>query len=138
MAPPAETNSLPVPWPEGAETKVHTGGCHCKKIRYEFEHPGIYEMPVVNCNCSICEDRGYLSVSTPEDKFRFTAGSEDDMTKYEFGSRKIVHRFCSTCGTSIGPSVSIKGFVVINTRTIDGVDLDRLQLRKVDGRSRYF
>jgi hypothetical protein len=64
MTQPAEAKPLrlPVPWPENAEIKIHTGGCHCKKVRYEFEHPDIYVMPIVNCNCSICEDRGYLCV----------------------------------------------------------------------------
>ncbi|KAF7346140.1 GFA domain-containing protein [Mycena sanguinolenta] len=132
---PADTKSLPIPWPEGAEIKVYTGGCHCKKIRYEFEHPDIYATQVMNCNCSICEDRGYLNVYTPEDKFRFTNGSDDDMAHYEFGARNVGHRFCKVCGTSIGPAFQKWGMVVVNTRTIDGVDLDRLKLHKADRRS---
>ncbi|KAJ7787991.1 hypothetical protein B0H14DRAFT_2628745 [Mycena olivaceomarginata] len=103
MSAPAATNSLPVPWPENAEIKTHTGGCHCK--------------------------RGHLGAFTSEDKFRFTAG-EQELTQYVFGSKIVSHRFCSTCGTSIGALVSQRGFVVINTRTIDGVDLGRLQLQK--------
>jgi hypothetical protein len=54
---------LPVPWAENAEVKQYTGGCHCKKVLFEFEHPDIYTMPAINCNCSICDDRGYLNVS---------------------------------------------------------------------------
>ncbi|KAJ7211492.1 Mss4-like protein [Mycena haematopus] len=92
-------------------------------------------MPVMNCNCSICEDRGYLNVYTPEDKFRFTSGSDSDLTKYEFGARNVGHRFCATCGTSIGPAFAKLGMVVVNTRTIDGIDLDRLKLHKADRRS---
>ncbi|KAF8208758.1 Mss4-like protein [Mycena galopus ATCC 62051] len=132
---PANTKSLPVPWPENAEIKVHTGGCHCKKIRYEFEYPDIYSMVTMNCNCSICEDKGYLNIFTPEDKFKFTSGSEADLTKYEYGARTIGHRFCSTCGSSIGAVAPAGGFVIINTRTIDGIDLNRLQLHKLDRRS---
>ncbi|KAJ7211491.1 Mss4-like protein [Mycena haematopus] len=116
---PADTKSLPIPWPENAEVKVYTGGCHCKKIRYEFEHPDIYAGLVASCNCSICEDRGHLNVYTPEDRFRFTSGSDPDITKYEFGARSVEHRFCATCGTSIGPAAPKFGFVVVNTRTID-------------------
>ncbi|KAJ7364519.1 hypothetical protein DFH08DRAFT_1016936 [Mycena albidolilacea] len=65
MAQPAEARlgpTLPIPWPDNAEIKTHTGGCHCRKVRYEFEHPDIYAMPVMNCNCSICEDREHLLV----------------------------------------------------------------------------
>ncbi|KAJ7211490.1 Mss4-like protein [Mycena haematopus] len=133
---PADIKSLPIPWPEDAEIKVYTGGCHCKKIRYEFEHPDIYSMLVINCNCSICEDRGYLNVYIhPRRQFRFTSGSDADLTKYEFGSGYVGHRFCSTCGTSIGPTVVKRGMVVVNARTVDGIDLDRLKLYKADGRN---
>ncbi|KAJ6584801.1 Mss4-like protein [Mycena capillaripes] len=136
MAAPPETKSLPFPWPADAELKVYTGGCHCKKIRYEFEYPDLYTLPVVNCNCTICEDRGYLNVFTWENKFKFTTGSADDLNTYAFGDCKIIHRFCPTCGTSIGTTVPLRGFVAVNTRTIDGVDLKRLQLHPVDGRNR--
>ncbi|KAJ7071855.1 Mss4-like protein [Mycena belliarum] len=131
----ASPSKLPVPWPEDAALEVYTGGCHCKKVRYEFEHPDIYKMPVVNCNCSICEDRGYLNVYTPENKFRFTEGA-DGLTTYLFASGNISHRFCTTCGTSIGPMVAKRGLVVVNTRTIDNVDLKRLQLKQFDNKSR--
>ncbi|KAJ6588700.1 Mss4-like protein [Mycena capillaripes] len=136
MASPPETKRLPTPWPEGAEIKVHTGGCHCKKIRYEFEHPDIYAILVTSCNCSICEQRGYLNVYTWEDKFRFTKGSAEDLTTYMFGDCKVGHRFCTTCGSGIGATFHSRGYVVINTRTIDGIDLKRLELRLADGRSK--
>jgi hypothetical protein len=75
---------------------------------------------------------------TPKTKFRFTSG-EDGLTQYQFGHHVVSHRFCSTCGTSIGPIGApggpFDGVVVINTRTIDGVDLDRLEFKKRDGRS---
>ncbi|KAJ7134507.1 Mss4-like protein, partial [Mycena epipterygia] len=121
-------------WPENAEVKVHTGGCHCKKVRYEFNHPDIYTMPVVNCDCSICESRGYLTVFALENNFRFTTGSADDLTKYAFKSNSIIHRFCPTCGTPIGATAPAQGIVVINTRTIDDIDLKRLQLKPVNGK----
>ncbi|KAJ6557328.1 hypothetical protein DFH09DRAFT_543167 [Mycena vulgaris] len=68
---------LPFPWPENAEVETYTGGCHCKKVRYEFKHPDIYTMPIGNCNCSICEKDGYLNVYTFNPDFRFTKGGEE-------------------------------------------------------------
>jgi hypothetical protein len=62
MAAPNETTSLPVPWPENAEIREYTGRCHCDRFRFAFNHPDVYAMPVINCNCSICEARGYLNV----------------------------------------------------------------------------
>ncbi|KAF8208759.1 Mss4-like protein [Mycena galopus ATCC 62051] len=134
---PADTKSLPVPWPEDAEIKVHTGGCHCKKIRYEFEYPDIYSMVAMSCNCSFCEDRGYHTIFTPEDKFRFTSGGHADLTTYKFATHTLHHRFCKVCGSSIGPSVPTKGLVVVNTRTVDNIDLDRLKLQKFDGKGSW-
>jgi len=138
MATRPDTSSLPVPWAENAEILVYTGACHCKKVQFKFEHPDIYTIPAVNCNCSICVDRGYLNVYTLESMFTFTAGSADDLTTYEFASKKVKHRFCRICGTSIGPTMPARGMVIVNTRTIDGIDLEKLQLRPVNGRDRNF
>ncbi|KAJ7865601.1 hypothetical protein B0H14DRAFT_3442854 [Mycena olivaceomarginata] len=172
MAQPAEAKlgpTLPIPWPENAEIKTHARNGHCKKVQYEFEHPDIYVMPVMNCKCSIYENWGHLSSPlfylfnsvlrcfsgsefeerehsltwpcryTPKPKFRFTCG-KDGLTQYELGQHVIVHRFCLACGTSMGPVGApgrpFNGLVVVNARTIDGVDLDRLELQKHDGRSR--
>ncbi|KAJ7683794.1 Mss4-like protein [Mycena rosella] len=135
MASPSDTASLPVPWPENVEIKLYTGGCHCKAIRYEFAYPDIYSMPIVSCNCSICDNHGALNVSTYDKDFRFTKGTANDLTPYTFGSGQVVHRFCPTCGTSIGPTVPGGAFVVVNTRTIDNIDLKRLHLKHVEGKS---
>ena len=61
----ADTLASVIPrWPENAELRAYTGGCHCKKFRYRFSHPpfedGQYD--VVMCNCSICVARGKLNV----------------------------------------------------------------------------
>jgi hypothetical protein len=51
----------------------------------------------------------------------------------------IQHRFCSTCGIqsfAIGthPKTGAK-MAAINVRCVDGVDVDSLAVRKVDGKS---
>ncbi|KAJ7290477.1 Mss4-like protein [Mycena rebaudengoi] len=132
---------MPVPWPESAEIKLYTGGCHCKKVRFEFEHPDIYTMPVMSCNCSICEERGYLTVGclqlyTSTSKFKITRGV-GNLISYHFGSEKAQHCFCSTCGRSVGPdATAFFGCIVVNTRTIDGIDIGKSTLQTVDGKSR--
>ncbi|KAJ7234441.1 Mss4-like protein, partial [Mycena rebaudengoi] len=133
--PTPSTTSMPVPWPENAELKLYTGGCHCKKVCFEFEYPDIYTMPTISCNCSICEERGYLNVYTPTSKFRITQGA-DNLTSYHFGSEKAGHRFCSTCGSSIGlEAAAVFGCIVVNTRTIDDIDIGKLTLQIVDGKA---
>ncbi|KAJ7644252.1 Mss4-like protein [Roridomyces roridus] len=133
MATPADPSKLPVPWPQDAALKFYAGGCHCKAIRYKFEYPEeFYSLPAVRCNCSICFDRGVLNVYAPIDKFEFTTGTADDMTEYEFGGNKVKHRFCRTCGSHVGASVPCYGLVVVNTRTLDELELEKLQIKDLD------
>ncbi|KAJ7282744.1 Mss4-like protein [Mycena rebaudengoi] len=125
---------LPVPWPANAELKRYTGGCHCRKVRFEFAHPDIYSVPVVRCNCSICTDRAFLNVYTPDAHFAFTHGSEADLTTYVFGEGLCMHRFCAACGSGVGARTH-RGFTIVNTRTLDGVDRGRCTFKDVDGRA---
>lgn len=82
---------------------------------------------------------------------------KDDLTTYNFGmstycfsfsamahdcsagKERIDHTFCSVCGTSIGAMSNDPNFFAdnraINVRTLKGVDVEKLKLRKVDGRS---
>ena len=65
---------------------------------------------------------------------------KDNMTSYTFGPEKIAHFFCSNCGTSIGAKSTDPNFFAdhraVNVRTLKGLDVDALKLRKVDGKSR--
>ena len=38
------------------ETKTHSGGCHCGKVRYEVETD---LGTILSCNCSICASKGF-------------------------------------------------------------------------------
>lgn len=64
---------------------------------------------------------------------------KDSLTDYTFGPERICHSFCPTCGTSIGGKSTDPNFFAdnraVNIRTLKGVDIDSLKLRKVDGRS---
>ena len=65
---------------------------------------------------------------------------KDDMTKYTFGQERVGHYFCGTCGTSMGAKSTDPNFFsanrAVNIRTLKGVDIDSVKLRKVDGRNR--
>ncbi|RMZ76869.1 hypothetical protein DV738_g4678, partial [Chaetothyriales sp. CBS 135597] len=64
---------------------------------------------------------------------------KDEMTNYTFGPKRIAHSFCPTCGTSIGGKSLDPNFFAnnraINVRTLHGVDLNHLKLRKVNGKN---
>jgi len=101
--------------------------------------PPVEDGPVTSCNCSICYRNGYLMVYPLESNVTFQSGF-NEMTTYRFGPEKIDHSFCSVCGTSICAMSNDPNFFAdnraINVRTLKDVDFEKLNLRKVDGRSR--
>jgi hypothetical protein len=112
-----------------------TGGCHCGKVRYEVETD---LAQVIECNCSICTQRGFLFSFVPADKFRLLSG-EGDLTDYQFNKHAIHHLFCKACGSESfarGSTPDGKPMVAINARCVDGVDLAALKRMPFDGRSR--
>ena len=53
---------LPPGWSEGRPLKTYTAACHCKRFVFTFEHPALEEegATVMECNCSICRQKGLL------------------------------------------------------------------------------
>lgn len=62
---------------------------------------------------------------------------EKSLLGYEFLHKDSLHSFCETCGVSVLVSVTEPGkdFVPINVRTLNGIDLASLKLKKFDGRA---
>ena len=115
--------------------QTYSGGCQCGKVRYEVS-ANIGE--VVSCNCSRCAKLGWLLAFVPAADFKLLSG-EDSTTEFQFNKHIIHHLFCSTCGIEsfakgIGPGGA--EMVALNVRCLDGIDLDSLNVKKVDGRSR--
>lgn len=75
--------------PESAE-----GSCHCGAVRFRVR---IDEWQALDCNCSICRQKGYLHLIVTPDAFQLLSG-EDVLTTYEFNTRVAKHRFCKICG----------------------------------------
>ena len=112
---------------------VHTGGCHCGRVRFEVTAPERLE--VADCNCSICAKSGFLHLIVEKSQFRLLSG-EDSLTCYQFNTGAAKHLFCKVCG--------VKSFYVprsfphgysVNARCLDGVDLAALETGHFDGRS---
>lgn len=118
-----------------SDVAKHTGRCHCGKIRYEVELD--LSAPVIACNCSMCGRAGTLLMFVPETQFKLLSG-EEALTDYQFNHHVIHHYFCSTCGIKpFAAGVGKDGTATraINVRCLDGVDLDVLSVKKVDGKS---
>lgn len=114
-------------------TQTYSGGCQCGKVRYEVD---LELGEVIACNCSRCGRLGSLLAFAPASQFRLKSG-EGDLTRFEFNRHVIHHFFCSTCGIQSfarGKGPNGAEMAAINVRCLEGVDVDALQVKKVDGR----
>jgi len=92
---------------------------------------------VLPCNCSICTQRGLLLTFLPAAQFHLESGG-DDLTEYRFNRHRIQHLFCPVCGIEAfargkGPEGSET--IARNVRSIDEIDISKLQPQSFDGRS---
>jgi hypothetical protein len=112
---------------------TYTGGCHCKKVRYEVN---LELSDVLECNCSHCQIKGLLLAFVPAGDFTLLSG-EDSLTEYRFNKLVLRHLFCEDCGVqsfSYGEKDGVS-MVGINVRTIDDVELSDLNRVPFDGKS---
>jgi hypothetical protein len=118
-----------------AQMQTYTGGCHCGAVRFEVD--AAIEQ-VIACNCSMCSKRGGLLAFTGDENFRLLSGT-DAQTEYRFNTHRIAHLFCKTCGIQSfarGENPKTGALTVaLNVRCLDGVDVDGLTVRQVDGAS---
>lgn len=112
----------------------YSGSCQCDNVRFEADMD-IKE--VISCNCSRCRRVGSLLSGTTKDKFKLVSGEGATKT-YKFNKHVIDHLFCSTCGIqthALGKGPAGVEMVMINVRTLDGVDPESFKVRKFDGAS---
>ncbi|MGE5625127.1 MAG: GFA family protein [Bacillota bacterium] len=112
---------------------TYTGSCHCGKIAYTVEA----EMQdAVECNCSICQRRGYLLWFLPRSALHLKT-PENAMKYYTFNTHRIRHYFCPECGSAtFGMGKDGKGneMVAVNLRCLEGIDLTGVKRKFFDGR----
>jgi len=111
---------------------TYKGSCHCGKTKFDVE--GELKQ-VLSCNCSICRRTGALLWGMPADRFHLTT-PDSNLKTYEFNRHVIKHRFCTTCGIdpfSEGVDKSGNKMVAVNVRCLEGVDLEKLDVKSFNG-----
>ena len=112
---------------------LHSGGCHCGQVRFEFESDA--DVQVHCCNCSICQLLGYQHLIIPASSFKLLTEWKK-LSLYKFNSGVAKHYFCSACG--------IKSFYVprsnpdgysINFRCVDPSSFSNVSFEDFDGRN---
>ena len=108
------------------------GGCHCGQVR--FEVTAAIEQ-VTDCNCSICNKKGFLHLIVDPSQFRLLRG-DHALVSYRFNTGTAEHRFCGRCGIhAFYTPRSHPDKVDVNVRCIEGIDLSALRLVPFDGRN---
>jgi len=96
---------------------IHSGGCHCGRVRFEVSAPANLE--VADCNCSICSRFAFLHLIVPAASFKLLRGREH-LSTYTFNTGVAKHHFCSHCGVkSFYIPRSHPDGVSVNVRCID-------------------
>ncbi len=117
-----------------SELKKHSGGCHCKAVRFEVE----MELDQgLACNCSMCGKAGTILKFVPAEQFTLLSG-EDDLSDYQFNKKVIHHLFCKHCGIkAFGKGKGPDGteMVAVNVRCLDDVDLGAIETTHFDGKN---
>jgi hypothetical protein len=116
-----------------ASAQTYSGSCHCGAVAFTVE---LDPAAALKCNCSICTKLGAVWAFAPKEKFALKSGATAG--DYQFGAKKLHHRFCTSCGVESYAEGSMPDgtpTVGINLRCVEGIDVDKLSPRPWDGRS---
>jgi hypothetical protein len=115
------------------QAQKHTGGCHCKRVRFQAF---VSLEQIIECNCSICSQVAALRAFTNASQFELLSGA-DSLTDYQFGEQCLHHKFCKVCGVhsfASGNAPDGTEVYAINARCLDGVDVPALEVTHYDGK----
>ena len=116
-------------------TETKQGSCHCKAVTYTAKVD--LTQPVIECNCSYCEAKGYLLAFIPEESFSLDSGKEK-LIEYRFNTKKIQHFSCEVCGVApfaFGEAEGGQKTIALNVRTLSDISLANLTRQAFDGKS---
>ncbi|KAJ7130921.1 glutathione-dependent formaldehyde-activating enzyme [Mycena filopes] len=119
-------------------TTVYHGSCHCGAVRYALLSSEKITTGLA-CNCSHCSRDGSVWVY-PETTSVTFAGKDEAATEYQFGAKTAFHGFCKICGVPlygrvVGLSPEYDSKTSLNLRTMNGLDLNAVEITVADGKS---
>jgi len=116
----------------GHSIMIHSGSCHCGRVRFNVEAPE--EIQATECNCSICSRTGYLHLIVPKSRFVLLQGAEH-LSSYIFNTGVAKHLFCKVCGIKSFyiPRSNPDGYSV-NVRCLDNATIRKITIVAFDGK----
>ncbi|XVE64150.1 hypothetical protein DITRI_Ditri07aG0078800 [Diplodiscus trichospermus] len=113
---------------------VHSGGCHCRKVRWHVQAPS--SIVAWKCNCSDCCMRGNIHFVVPRERFGLLGDSQKSINTYTFGTHTAKHTFCKVCGiTSFYMPRSNPDGIAVTLRCLDPGTLSHVEIRHYDGKN---
>lgn len=113
---------------------LHSGGCHCKKVRWKVQAPST--LVAWRCDCSNCSMRGNTHFIVPSQSFELLEDSNEFLTTYTFGTRTAQHKFCKVCGiTSFYIPRSNPDGVAVTFRCVDPGTVIHVEIKDFDGKN---
>lgn len=119
--------------------KTYTGSCHCSLIFFTCTLD-LTATPTSKCNCSICFATRAWEITLLPSSFTLSPSSEQYLTDYRFGDKKVQHLFCKVCGVrpfGRGEWRGLGQFVSVNVVCLEGIgdeELEGLEVVFRDGR----
>ncbi|KAM0825204.1 hypothetical protein ACQ4PT_069712 [Festuca glaucescens] len=113
---------------------VHSGGCHCRRVRWEVEAPA--SVAAGTCNCSNCAMSGITFFTIPNARFRLQGGSQEFLSTYSFGTGTAKHIFSKVCGiTSFYKQRGNPDEVALSVNYIDAGTIAHIEVTEFDGKN---
>jgi hypothetical protein len=110
---------------------ILSGGCHCKRVRFNVTASN--NLVTWVCNCSICDMRKNWHFIVPSSSFQLIQGA-DNLSHYTFNTGRAKHFFCKTCGiTSFYTPRSNPDGVAVTTSCLDNTSECEIVYRHFDG-----
>jgi hypothetical protein len=114
------------------QTATYEGGCHCGAVRFQVV---VDNHKADDCNCSICQKKGFLHLIVQREKFTLLQG-EEAITTYTFNTGVAQHKFCKNCGIhSFYIPRSHPDCVDVNVRCLDGDVISNFDIVPFDGKN---
>jgi hypothetical protein len=111
---------------------IHSGRCHCGRVKFEVEAPA--EIEAIECNCSICSKSSFLHLIVSKSRFALLQGSEW-LSCYTFNTGVAKHLFCKVCGIKSFyiPRSNPDGYSV-NVRCLEPDTITKITIASFDGK----
>ena len=80
----------------------YKGGCHCGNIAVTFEtNKAATDFIPRACDCSFCRKHSTRALSDPAGHIHLNVQREDDLNRYQFGTKATEFLICRSCGVYV-------------------------------------